>query len=133
MINIFLSRQFFVFIITGGTAAIINFASRLFFNQFMAFSLAILAAYITGMSVAFVLAKIFVFKESSRSFPRSALYFGLVNLFAASQTWIISMGMALYVLPAWGIALFAKEIAHGIGILVPVFTSFLGHKYLSFR
>jgi putative flippase GtrA len=43
------------------------------------------------------------------------------------------MGMAYYVLPGAGITYFAPEIAHAAGIVVPVFTSYLGHKHWSFR
>jgi putative flippase GtrA len=28
---------------------------------------------------------------------------------------------------------YTLEIAHAVGIVVPVFTSFIGHKYWSFR
>lgn len=99
----------------------------------MGFSLAVVVAYVTGMVTAFVLAKIFVFKRSTQPFYQSAFYFALVNLLAIVQTWIISVGMAFYILPACGIALFTKEIAHATGILVPAFTSYVGHKYVSFR
>jgi len=37
------------------------------------------------------------------------------------------------VLPALGIHSYAEEIAHALGILAPVITSYLGHKHLTFR
>lgn len=90
-------------------------------------------AYVTGMVTAFVLAKLFVFKESDQSVQRSAIFFVLVNILAVFQTWIISMGLAFYVLPALGVHTFIDEIAHAIGVVVPVVTSYLGHKRWSFR
>ena len=57
----------------------------------------------------------------------------LVNLVAILQTWGISLLLAYHVLPAMGIRMYAPEIAHAIGIVVPVFTSYLGHKYWTFR
>lgn len=133
MIRHFMSRQFLVFLLTGGLAAAVNFGSRIVYNQWCGFSTAVILAYLTGMITAFVLARMFVFKQSSQSMHRSALYFTLVNLVAVLQTWLISMGLALYLLPMLGVTHFTREIAHAIGVAAPVFTSYLGHKRWSFR
>jgi putative flippase GtrA len=133
MISSFMSRQFIVFLVTGGTAAAVNFGSRIVYNQWLPFSGAVILAYLTGMVTAFVLAKMFVFKESTQSTRRAVLFFTLVNVVAVLQTWLISMGLAFYLLPALGVTAYAKEIAHAVGVGVPVFTSYLGHKRWSFR
>jgi putative flippase GtrA len=133
VIQEFVSRQFVAFLVTGGAAAGVNFGSRIVYNRWMDFSPAVIFAYITGMITAFILAKIFVFKASTQSMGRSAFFFTLVNIFAVAQTWVISMGLAYYLLPWCGIVYLEKEIAHGVGVLVPAFTSYLGHKYWSFR
>jgi putative flippase GtrA len=133
LIHEFLSKQFIVFLVTGGIAALVNFASRFVYNQWVSFSTAVILAYITGMITAFVLAKVFVFKDSQQSIHHSALFFCLVNVVAVMQTWLISMGLAYYLLPYMGVSFFVKEIAHAVGIAVPVFTSYLGHKRWSFR
>ncbi len=133
MIGPFLSRQFLIFLATGATAAAVNFGSRIVYNQWLDFSSAVVLAYITGMVTAFILAKIFVFKDSAQAMHRSAIFFILVNLFAVAQTWAISMLLAYYLLPAMGIETFAPEIAHAAGVAVPVFTSYIGHKRWSFK
>lgn len=133
MIQQFLSRQFILFLVTGGTAALVNFGSRMVYNQWMSFSNAIVLAYLTGMVTAFVLAKWLVFKRSEQSVGRSAFLFTAVNVVAVLQTWLISMGLAMYALPAMGVQLWVPEIAHAVGVVVPVFTSYLGHKHFSFR
>lgn len=133
MIQQFASRQFLVFLLTGGTAAAVNFGSRIAYSTWLNFSSAVILAYLTGMITAFVLAKMFVFKDSQQSVQRSAVFFVLVNLVAALQTWGISMGLAYYLLPALGATVFVPEIAHAVGVAVPVFTSYIGHKRWSFR
>ena len=133
MIRQFFSRQFLIFLATGATAAAVNFASRIFYNQWLDFSYAVIVAYLTGMATAFFLAKIFVFKTSQQSMQRSAIFFTLVNLVAVMQTWGISMALAYYLLPALNINLFVPEIAHAAGVAVPVFTSYIGHKRWSFK
>ena len=133
MIHHFLSKQFVSFLITGGIAAAVNFLSRIFYNQYYSFSTAVIFAYLTGMVTAFILAKIFVFKASTQAIKRSALIFTLVNVLAATQTWIISMGLNFYVLPMIGVERYSAEIASAIGISSPVFTSYLAHKRWSFK
>ncbi|MYZ43684.1 GtrA family protein [Schauerella aestuarii] len=133
MTSAFLSRQFVVFIVTGGTAALVNFLSRIAYNQVMGYQAAVIVAYLTGMVTAFILAKLFVFKESKQGLHRSALMFCLVNVVAIAQTWAISVSLAYYVLPAMGVTSYVREIAHAVGVVFPVFTSYLGHKHFSFR
>lgn len=133
MIQEFMSRQFVYFFVTGGIAACVNFGSRILYTLWMGFSTAVILAYITGMITAFILAKLFVFKESRQAVHRSALFFVLVNIVAVAQTWTISMGLAYYLLPWMGITLLVHEIAHAVGVAVPVFTSYIGHKRWSFR
>lgn len=128
-----MSRQFLVFLLTGGTAAAVNFGSRILYSLWLPFSPAVVCAYITGMITAFVLAKLFVFKDSRQAVHRAAGFFILVNLVAVAQTWAISVGLLHYGLPALGIHRYAPELAHAVGVVVPVFTSYLGHKHFSFR
>ncbi len=85
------------------------------------------------MVTAFVLAKLFVFRESKQSLSKSIVFFILVNVVAVIQTWLISMGLAYYLLPRLHVALYVEEIAHAVGVIVPAFTSFIGHKRFSFK
>ena len=133
MINHFMSRHFVIFLVTGGVAAAVTFGSRILYNQWVNFSVAVVLAYLTGMVTAFVLARHFVFTESNQSMQRSALWFVVVNIVAVMQTWVISMLLAYYVLPRMDLTQFIPEIAHAVGVVVPVFTSYLGHKRFSFK
>jgi putative flippase GtrA len=49
------------------------------------------------------------------------------------QTLAVSLGLARLVFPAVGLTAHAEELAHLAGIAVPVFTSYIGHKRLSFQ
>lgn len=127
------SRQFVLFLLTGGAAALVNIVSRVGFSQLLRFELAVLAAYVIGMITAYGLARRFVFPGSRQSVRRSFAAFALVNLVAVLQTWLVSIGLRQLLLPILGVAALVELIAHGCGVIVPVFTSFLGHKYISFR
>lgn len=133
MIGQFMSRQFVVFVITGGLAAGVNFFSRFVYNQWMSFSSAVVLAYLTGMITAFLLTRMFVFTDSGGSVQRSVFWFVLVNLIAVLQTWVISMLLAYYLLPMMGVTRFVSEVAHAVGVAVPVFSSYLGHKHWTFK
>lgn len=132
MIRFFANKQFLSFLITGGVAACVNFLSRIVFNQWLSFSSSVILAYLCGMVTAFILAKVFVFKSSRQTLGNAILYFCVVNAFAILQTWLISMLLAYYILPAIGLTSYVRETAHAIGIIIPVFTSYLGHKHFSF-
>lgn len=132
MIRLFANKQFLSFLITGGLAACVNFLSRIVFNQWLSFSSSVILAYFCGMVTAFILAKVFVFKSSRQTMGNAIFYFCVVNAFAILQTWLISMLLAYYILPAIGLTSYVRETAHAIGIIIPVFTSYLGHKHFSF-
>ena len=129
----FASPRFVKFLIAGGVAASANFFSRIFFSSFTDYASAIVLAYLVGMVTAFVLMKLFVFEQSRHAVHRQALYFTLVNIAAVLQTLVISLLLARIVLPAVGMTRGHEELAHFVGICVPMITSFLGHKYVSFR
>ena len=128
-----MSPRFLKFLIAGGVAAAVNFGSRIVFSHWLPFSAAIVLAYILGMVTAFVLTKAFVFTKSVNSTSKSAGFFILVNLVAVLQTWVVSVVLAYYVLPWIGVSWHTREIAHFFGVIVPVFTSYVGHKKWSFR
>ena len=129
----FLSKQFLKFIITGGTAAVVNFISRIIINQFFSFETSVILAYLLGMMTAFLLARLYVFEKSNQSIFKEAYYFSLVNIFAILQTFVISTLLARKVFPYLNFKFYPFDIAHIIGIVFPVFTSFIGHKKLSFK
>ncbi|MCY1464530.1 GtrA-like protein [compost metagenome] len=85
------------------------------------------------MVTAFVLNRQFVFEKSSSGVHRQAGWFILVNVAAVLQTIAISLLLARWLLPALSIDFHNDTLAHAVGVAVPVVTSYLGHKHLSFR
>ena len=125
------NKQFLLFILSGGCAAIINIFSRAILSNFLTFENSIIVAYIIGMTVAFVLTKRFVFISKNNT-SKSFAAFSLVNLFAVVQTYFISLWCKDFIFPFLGINIFVELSSHVLGVLFPVFTSFFGHKYISF-
>jgi putative flippase GtrA len=125
-------RRFILFLGAGGAAALVNILSRIALNWAMPYEMAIVVAYVVGMTTAFLLNKLFVFAASGRGVKSEYLRFALMNLAALAQVWIVSVGLARLVFPAAGFAWHAETVAHVIGVAAPAYTSYLGHKYFSF-
>lgn len=128
-----MSRRFIKFLFAGGVAAVANFSSRIALSHWMAYVPAIILAYLIGMVTAFVLNRVFVFGTATNSLRSQIWWFTMVNIAAVLQTVVISVALAAYLFPSVGLLSHRETIAHAIGVIVPAITSYIGHKYLSFR
>ena len=128
-----IGRQFLLFLVAGGLAALANFLSRIALSLWMPYAAAIVVAYAIGMLTAFLLNRAFVFRGASSPVATQAGWFVAVNLLAVVQTLLISLALARWLFPMMGMSFHPETIAHAFGVAVPVFTSYLGHKHLSFR
>tara|TARA_B100002019_G_scaffold197013_1_gene170631 strand:+ start:1183 stop:1593 length:411 start_codon:yes stop_codon:yes gene_type:complete len=127
------NRQFILFIITGGTSAIINILSRVVLSNFFRFEIAILISYGIGMITAFVLAKRYVFLNTKKSIKKSFPAFALVNLISVLQTFFVSILIKKWLVIFFDNLSFIELISHSCGLGILVFTSFYGHKYITFK
>ena len=128
-----ITPQFLRFLVAGGIAAVSNYGSRFIYNQWTSYEIAIILAYLTGMIVAFVLMRGHVFNANKKALAPQLVNFVLINVLAVLQTLLISVILAYWVLPAMGLIEHAEALAHLVGVLVPVVTSYIGHKYLTFK
>lgn len=99
----------------------------------MSFEIAVALAYLLGMITAYTLARMFVFSNSPDGIRNEFVRFTIVNAFALVVVWCVSVGLAKVVFPFVDFQWYAEDIAHIIGVLVPAVTSFLGHKYFTFK
>ncbi len=132
-LSIFQSKEFVKFMLVGISAAGVNFGSRILLNYKFSYSWSIILAYILGMIVAFILNKWLVFETSSHRTTRQAIMFILVNLIAVLQTYVISLLLVNWLFPLLNFQWHTHEVAHFIGISVPIVTSYIGHKYVTFK
>ncbi len=128
-----MSFQFIRFLFAGGLAAAANFGSRFLYSKYLDYELAIVAAYLTGMLIAFLLMRGHVFRAKKGRLLPQIFKFILVNLAAVGQTLAISLSLVKWGLPYIGIFVHTEAIAHLAGVLFPAITSFFGHKFLTFR
>jgi len=125
--------RFVLFLVAGGTAAVANFGSRFAFDVVMPYVPAIVLAYCVGMATAFALNRAFVFTGAMNPIRQQAQWFVIVNLAAVAQTVLLSLVFARWIFPEFGMTWHPEAVAHAIGVVVPVFSSYIGHKTLTFR
>lgn len=128
-----LTKQFLYFILTGGMAAGLNFGSRFLFSQVAPFEIAVVMAFFVGVVSGFLLMRFFVFDGVAKPIVPQVVKYIAVNFFALLQTLFISVLLARWALPSIGIVDHAEALGHLVGVLVPVVTSYFGHKLLTFR
>jgi putative flippase GtrA len=120
------------FMIAGGIAACVNILSRIGLSYLLSYGMAIVVAYLIGMTTAYVLMKLFVFDASGKSVSHEYVRFGIVNLVALAQVWLVSEGLVHWLFPSIGFTWHGETIAHTIGVLSPVATSYIGHRSFTF-
>jgi putative flippase GtrA len=128
-----ISRSFALFIAIGTFSAGVNVGARIVFNRLVPFAFAIILAFLVALTTAFVLNKIIIFHSTGGSVVRQYVKFALVNLVALIQVWIVSMCLARILFPSIGVSFHAETIAHLIGVMSPVVTSYFAHRKFSFR
>lgn len=128
-----MTKQFSYFLMSGGVAAGLNWGSRFLFSEFVRFEVAVVLAFLVGLLSGFILMRVFVFDGIGKPVASQVGWYVIVNLFALLQTLAISVVLARWVLPSIGIVNGGEALAHLVGVLVPVVTSYFGHKLLTFR
>ncbi len=126
-------RQFSAFVLVGASAALVNWGARIGLSAAgLPLTVAIIVAYLIGMTMAYALTKAFVFDKSGRAVHEEALRFVLINLISLVQVWAVTVVMQRWGLPAINWNWHPEEVAHAIGVASPVATSYFGHLYFTF-
>ena len=126
-------NEIYRFLLAGGFAALVNIFSRIIFSNFFSYKLSIIFAFFLGLSTGYLLMRNFVFNLKKNLIFNQIIRFILINILALIQTLFISICFK-YLLNIffWNNGL-ADLIAHLIGVLFPVLTSYFAHKYYTFK
>lgn len=126
-------NQFVRFLAAGTVAAAANFGSRFLYSLFWPFEYAVFFAFVTGLTTGYLLSRFFVFDRGRHSTAKEMLLFFAVNMVALAQTWLVSVYLADYLIANNVGAETAYALAHFAGICCPLVTSYVGHKYFTFK
>ncbi|SRR5258708_28975887 len=125
--------RFVRFLAAGAAAASINFGSRFVFSLWLPYPWAITCAYFLGLTSGFIFMRQFVFAGRGKAIVPQAVKFVIVNGLAVLQTLVVSLLLARWLLPAMGFNTHAEAIGHAFGVAIPIVTSYLGHRYTTFK
>ena len=131
--RLFINAEFIKFVMAGGVAALINFSSRIILSFVFDYVTAIVIAYLLGMATAYGLCRLFVFLPTRNNNLQQIGYFSLVNIFAILQTLAVSLVLVSYLHFFTDDIALREALAHFVGVCIPIFTSYLGHKFLTFK
>lgn len=126
------SPAFIKFVAIGGFASLVNLTARILINRVTSYEVAIVGAFFVALLTAFELNRALVFKGQGGGWWPTFSRFFLVNLIVLLQVFVISVGLARFVFPAIGMTFHPDTVAHGIGLVSPLFTSFWFHRVFTF-
>ncbi len=133
MIKYFLTKQFLKFLLVGGSAAMVNWVARIIIDIWLGFSAAVVLAYAFGMGFAFILNKIYVFPESTRSTSKQIRDFTITNTIAFPIVWSLSLLFKMILEDYIGFYSYSAELAHLVALSAPMLVSFLIYKFVAFK
>ncbi len=126
-------KQLTRFLIAGGVAAAVNVLTRVATTPLVGYRWSIVLAFLVGLTTAWLLFRRYVFGPSTSHPAAEYVRFGLVNVAALAQVLVVSVLLADYLFPYIGFGFHPHTVAHVIGVLSPIATSFLAHREWTFR
>ena len=126
------TKQFPLFVLAGSIAALINIISRIILTIFLDFEISVFISYLLAMITSFLLQRKYVFKSTKKSYKRSFAGFLLVHFVTLCQVWIVSFLLKFWLINFISSVSIVEFIAHVFGLGIPAFTSYYGHKYITF-
>jgi putative flippase GtrA len=124
--------RFVRFVLVGVAAGAINILARIGLSRVFSYEIAVALAFPIALTFAFVINRRHVFDGAVGSAREQYAKFAAVNLLALVQVWAISVALARVVFPHVGLTWHAETIAHSIGVMSPIATSFFAYKYFVF-
>jgi len=99
----------------------------------MHYEWAIIFAFMVGLTVGFLLMRGYVFNARDKPLGRQVAIYAAVNFLALLQTLLVSIELVRWVLPLVATVPRAEALAHFAGVLVPIVTSYFGHRMVTFK
>jgi len=125
--------RFARFLAAGGIAAGLNFGARFLFSVWLPYPAAVSLAFVVGLVSGFLLMRRYVFAGASLGLAPQVLRYLGVNAIAFVQTLGISVLLVRWFGDGAGGDAGLEALAHAVGLVVPVITSYAGHRLATFR
>lgn len=133
LVRLFLTPQFFKFLMVGGLAAFLHWMARYLLTPLIGYVWALVLAYAFGIFVGYTLNAWLVFSEAKTKRRQQVIYFTVFNLLMAPVVIGVAYVLSEYVFKWAGWTYHPREFAHAIGVASPIFFNFLLHKFFTFK
>lgn len=120
------------FIISGSAAAAIAWTSRILFDIFTNYAVAIALSSVLSVSISFFIYKYFVYKAFKGSRLNQFYRYIFVNFLGATLTLIISITFNKYLSILLSYR-YIPEISHLIGIFITAIFNYIMHRTWTFK
>jgi putative flippase GtrA len=127
------ARRMLGYLLAGGVAAAANYGTRFLFSLWLPFEAAVVLAAAVGTATAFVLMRLYVFAPSRHSLRTQQGLFVLISIASGVQTLLISSLLLRVVWPELGVTRWAEASAHLVGVAFPALSSYVAHRWFTFR
>lgn len=127
-------REFIRYVISGGSATVVNLAAVWLSRQFAGYEIAVAIGAIFGTATTYLMTKTFVFNATSKAIDYSEIArFLCIHGLVCLQIWLVSVSLNRWILPAIGIDAYREAIASVIGVGSVVFTGYFLHRKVTYR
>jgi putative flippase GtrA len=124
---------FLVFVCIGAFSSLVNLVARIIFGYYSSYEASIILAFTVALATAFILNRLLIFKGVNGHVSEQFFKFLIVNLIALVQIFLVAQMFAYYILPAIGWNWHSETVAHAIGLVSPLLTSYWVHKFWTFK
>jgi len=127
----FFSRRYLMFLLSGGSSAVLGVVLRLLFSQFMTYTYSVIASYFFSTLAAYALNKRLVFR--GRAGGGELGRFFVVNIIGLAQTTLLSN--LFFRVIHWAVPVsipVAETAGHAVALSTLAVTSFIIHKFWTF-
>lgn len=133
-VNVVDIGEFVRFLISGGTATIVNLAAVWVARHFVSFEWSLVAGVAAGSTISFMMSKLFAFRSKGWGSARGeAARFALVYGAGLVLYWLASVAARPMFLAARAPPQWADMGAVLSGAVVMTLTSYFGHRFFTYR
>ena len=126
-----IKKQFFIFLIYGALAALVNIFIRWLVNFYFNFQISIILGHMAGMIFAYISFRKIVFVSKNNK-THEIIKFIISNIISFSYIFITS-NILLIIFSKFLVAFSAANVSHIVAVVSSAIISFLLHKFFTFR
>ena len=132
LLLLYFTKQFLYFIFSGGTAALLNWSSRIVLRFYLDLIPSAILSYALGLTCAFLLYRHFVFPFSEVPIKTQIIRF-LLTQFSFMPIVIIIFSQLSIIFNKTGLDYLSENFAYALSLMIPPLITFFLYKFFAFK